>query len=136
MLGFVLKLLGWGKTLLRLAFEYWYVILGIIAVVAGYFYINGLIDNAYDQGVLDEKALWEARIERENEENRVMENKLDNVLSVMIDEFDDLQRSRIKQEEIAQDIINNIISSQPEVYEQCLIDPEIIRQQNIIRRGE
>lgn len=131
------RLLGVGKFLKDFVKDNWKWILPVAIVVAGYFYVNHKIDQAYDQGydigVKDEVTRQNERIAIENAKNREFETILTRIVTDFGKEIARESAERVVQESKIKDRVNTIIKENP-IYQQCVVDPEVIDAQNALRR--
>lgn len=131
-IGFALKLLGiWGK-LKDLFFKYWKITVPIVIAIAGYFYVNHLIDKAYDQGVLAEKTRWEQKVDQKAKENEAFSNLLQNIVTNFGEKAVLEAAERVSREEVHTNNIKTIVERET-VYKECKVGDDVIESRNRIR---
>lgn len=131
-IGLGLKLLGvWGK-IKDLFFKYWKITVPIVIAIAGYFYVNHLIDKAYDQGVLDEKTRWEQKVEEKAKENEAFSNQLQTIINNFGMKAVEEAAERAKREEVHTNNIKTIIERDT-IYKECKVGDDVIESRNRIR---
>lgn len=117
--------------------DYWKYILPALALVGVWFWYNGQINAAEDRGLIEgraiEKAEWVARVEQENKDNRALESKLVTTLETAAARLIENQKIRVVKEEVLVKEIQTIIRENP-VYEQCLINDQVLTFRNDIRK--
>jgi len=129
MLGLGLKLLGIGKFLRDFFLNNWKWLVPLMLLVAGFFWTKG---HYYNVGINAERAIWEAKIEKERKRNE----ELTAGLLTSVNNFGRLaekeSEERTSKEVIRENRINTIIEEKP-VYQECKVDQEIIDEQNALK---
>jgi hypothetical protein len=129
MLGIGLKLLGVGRLLKEFFFNNWKWLVPLILVAIAFFWTK---DHYYDLGKEEEKLVWEKKVEAERKKNE----ELTKALAKSVDTFGKVIETRNEErkdtEIIRENRINTIIQEKP-IYQQCLVDQEVVDQQNAIK---
>ena len=129
MIGIGLKLLGIGKFFKDFFVSNWRWLLPVLFVVCGFLWTK---EHYYDLGKETERAAWEARVAKEQEQN----NK---ITLELLDAADHFGRKYIEESEARRVIenthtesIKTIIKDNP-VYTDCKVDQEVLDQQNALK---
>lgn len=132
MLAFGLKLLGIGKSIGKFFMANWKIFVPILLVLAAWWYHNRAIDQAYDAGVVAEQQANQARVDEENRKNREFEEAMGRSIEKFGKKLLEDNEARIVTETIHTNQIKTIVQDNP-VYEQCLVDQEVIDLRNQTR---
>lgn len=129
MLGFGLKLLGFGNILKEFFLNNWKWLVPLILAGAAFLWTK---DHYYDLGQDDERVVWEKRIEEERKKNE----ELTKLLASSVDTFGKVVETRNEErrdkETIRETRINTIVEEKP-VYKECMVDQEVIDEQNALK---
>jgi hypothetical protein len=141
MLGIGLKLLGIGSWIKNFVAANWRwlvpLLVGIVIVLASYLYISDKISDAREEGIAQgidyQKKIYAKQVDEENERNRKFEELLDKAISNFGRDVVEQTVERMAKETRAKDKITTIIKNNP-VYEQCVVDQEVLDTRNQIRK--
>jgi hypothetical protein len=141
MLGIGLKLLGIGSWIKNFFAANWRwlvpLLVGIVIVVTSYLYISDKISDAREEGIAQgidyQKKIYAKQVDEENERNRKFEELLDKAISNFGRDVVEQTAERMAKETRAKDKITTIIKNNP-VYEQCVVDQEVLDTRNQIRK--
>jgi hypothetical protein len=115
--------------------QYWKYIAIILAVVAVYLFVVGKINDmkqeAYNNGVSDERGRVIKLIRNENARNRTFEQSLQTSLDGFGKKLDAIQRDRIIREVVYRDKLIRLVDNDPS--QQCKVNPEVTKLHNQIR---
>lgn len=129
MLGFGLKLLGFGNILKEFFLNNWKWLVPLILAGAAFLWTK---DHYYDLGQDDERVVWEKRIEEERKKNE----ELTKLLASSVDTFGKVVETRNEErrdkETVRETRINTIVEEKP-VYKECKVDQEVIDEQNALK---
>lgn len=129
MLGFGLKLLGFGNILKEFFLNNWKWLVPLILAGAAFLWTK---DHYYDLGQDDERVVWEKRIEEERKRNE----ELTKLLASSVDSFGKAVETRNEErrdkETVRETRINTIVEEKP-VYKECKVDQEVIDEQNALK---
>lgn len=129
MLGFGLKLLGFGNILKEFFLNNWKWLVPLILAGAAFLWTK---DHYYDLGQDDERVVWEKRIEEERKKNE----ELTKLLASSVDTFGKVVETRNEErrdkETVRETRINTIVEEKP-VYKECMVDQEVIDEQNALK---
>jgi hypothetical protein len=129
LIGLGLKLLGIGKFLKEFFLQNWKWLVPLILIVSGFLWTK---EHYYTLGQDTERVVWENKVKEETEKNK----KLSDLLAVSLSNFGQLvQResdTRVQKEITHEQRINTIIQEKP-VYTQCVIDKEVLNEQNALK---
>lgn len=129
MLGFGLKLLGFGNILKEFFLNNWKWLVPLILAGAAFLWTK---DHYYDLGQDDERVVWEKRIEEERKRNE----ELTKLLASSVDSFGKAVETRNEErrdkETVRETRINTIVEEKP-VYKECMVDQEVIDEQNALK---
>lgn len=110
----------------------WKWVLPIILVIGAYWWHNKEIDKAYDRGVVAEAGRVKDLIEAEDARNREFEKNLAAQLAQYVLDNAAEDKVRVETETKSFHTIEQVIKNNP-VFEQCIVDKEIIEERNKIR---
>lgn len=135
-----LKLLGIREWLSNFWKTNWKWLLPVVLFLAtlglGYWKYTSDIDNAFNNGVTkgttDTNNSWNARIEEENKRNKEFELLLRGIVTEFGEKAVKEAAARIGKETVYRDRISTIVKNNP-VYDQCVIDKDVIDSRNSIR---
>lgn len=129
LIGLGLKLLGIGKFLKEFFLQNWKWLVPLILIVSGFLWTK---EHYYTLGQDTERVVWENKVKEETEKNK----KLSDLLSVSLSNFGQLVQkesdTRVQKEITHEQRINTIIQEKP-VYTQCVIDKEVLNEQNALK---
>jgi len=115
--------------------KYWKWLLPILVLAAVIawtrHHINDLQKEAYAQGEVAERSVWEQRIADENRRNREREHQLADVIADLTTRYNDQNSRRDVYEQGRVDRIETIIRGDPS-YENCRVDEDLLRLRNEI----
>lgn len=131
-IGLGLKLLGVAGKIKDLFFQYWKITVPIVLAIAGYFYVNHLIDKSYDQGVLDEKIRWEQKVKEQGEKNQAFSTQLQTIINNFGVKAVEEAAERAKREAVHTSNIKTIIERDT-IYKECKVGDDVIESRNRIR---
>jgi len=126
---FLLKLLGAGKFLKDFFLQNWKWLVPLILVVIGFLWTR---DHYLDQGRAEERLVWEERLEKEKLRNEKLTELLAGSVTTFAEAADTRNEERSEKETIRETRINTIIEERP-VYLECLVDQEVIDEQNALK---
>ena len=126
---FLLKLLGAGKFLKDFFLQNWKWLVPLILVVIGFLWTR---DHYLDQGRAEERLVWEERLEKEKLRNEKLTELLAGSVTTFAEAADTRNEERSEKETIRETRINTIIEERP-VYLECLVDQEVINEQNALK---
>ena len=126
---FLLKLLGAGKFLKDFFLQNWKWLVPLILVVIGFLWTR---DHYLDQGRAEERLVWEERLEKEKLRNEKLTELLAGSVTTFAEAADTRNEERSEKETIRETRINTIIEEKP-VYLECLVDQEVINEQNALK---
>jgi hypothetical protein len=129
MLNIGLKLLGFGKSLKEFFLANWKWLVPLILAILGFLWTKS---HYYNEGVQNERYAWESRIETEKENNRLLSEALAGSVEVFADIVNNRNEDRAEKETIRETKISTIVEEKP-IYQQCLVDKEIIDEQNALK---
>lgn len=129
MLTIGLKLLGAGKFLKDLFLQNWKWLVPLILVILAFLWTK---DHYYDLGKADETAVWEARVKEEERKNKLLTEALGKSVTTFGKIVDERNSERSNKEVIRETRINTIVEEKP-IYQQCLVDQEVIDEQNSLK---
>jgi uncharacterized protein YlxW (UPF0749 family) len=125
----MLKLLGVGKFLKDFFLANWKWLVPLILLVAGFLWTKS---HYYDLGQDDERLVWEQRLEDERKKNEELTNKLASSVQTFAETVNNRNDSRVEKETIRENRISTIVEEKP-IYQQCLVDQEVINEQNALK---
>ena len=112
-------------------------LVGIVIVVASYLYISDKIADAREEGIAEgidyQKKIYAKQVDEENERNRKFEELLNKAISNFGRDVVEQTVERMAKETRAKDKITTIIKEKP-IYQQCVVDPEVLDTRNEIRK--
>lgn len=126
---FLLKLLRVGKFLRDFFIHNWKWLVPLILVVLGFLWTR---DHYLDQGKAEEKVVWEKKVEKERLRNEKLTELLAGSVTIFAEAAGTRNEDRVEKETILETRINTIVEEKP-IYEQCLVDQEIIDEQNALK---
>lgn len=126
---FLLKLLGVGKFLKDFFLQNWKWLVPLILVIVAFFWTR---DHYLDQGKAEEKVVWEKKVEKERLRNEKLTEQLASSVANFAEAANTRNEHRIEKETIRENRINTIIEEKP-IYQQCLVDQEVINEQNALK---
>jgi len=129
---FIFKLLGAGKWIGEIFKQYWKIIVPVLLVCLAYWYHTNAVDNAYDSGVEAEQLANQERVGAQNKLNREMETRIKNAISTFGTDLVNQAAERTAAEVELTSKIETIMIDNP-IYEQCVVDPEVLEIGNQIR---
>jgi hypothetical protein len=132
MLIWALRFLGFGKSIFSFIGQNWKIFLPIILVIGAYFYHKHALNEAYDEGVKFEWTRVKALADAQDKRNREFETQMDSSIKKYGQQLLEDAAERVKQETIHTEKIKTIVQNNP-VYEQCLVDQEVINLRNQTR---
>ena len=103
-------------------------ILGPLALVVGLYAVK---THYYNLGAQEERAIWEQKMAEESSKNQV--NSL--VLAEMLQASNTNLAEALKKQVVHDSTIKTLVQEKP-VYQQCLVDKEIIAAQNLLKEGK
>lgn len=135
-----LKLLGIKQWLRDFWKDNWKWLVPVLLILTtlglGYWKYTSDIDNAYNNGITkgttDTNNSWNARIEEEAKRNKEFELVLRNIITEFGEKAVQEAAARVTKETVYRDRISTIVKNNP-VYDQCVIDKDIIDNRNSIR---
>jgi len=129
LIGLGLKLLGIGKFLKDFFLQNWKWLVPLLLIIAGFLWTK---EHYYTLGQDTERVAWENKIKEETEKNK----KLSDLLVTSLNNFSQLVQkendTRVQKEITHEQRINTIIQEKP-VYTQCVIDKEVLNEQNALK---
>lgn len=116
--------------------KYWKYIACILAILglvwyANHWYNNKLVE-AFNNGVTNERTIWQARVDEENQNNREFEAQMESVIESFSQSLVDSRADRIERETTHTETIERMVAADP-IYQECVVDPAIIEERNAIR---
>lgn len=126
---FLLKLLGIGRFLKDFFIQNWKWLLPIILLIVGFLWTR---DHYLDQGKAEEKVVWEKKVEKERLRNEKLTNLLISSVTTFAEAAETRNKDRVEKETILETRISTIVEEKP-IYQQCLVDQEIIDEQNALK---
>lgn len=129
MLTVGLKLLGVGKFLKDFFLQNWKWLVPILLLITGFLWTR---DHYLDQGKAEEKVVWEKKVEKERLRNEKLTEQLASSVANFAEAANTRNEDRIEKETIRESRINTIIEEKP-IYQQCLVDQEVIDEQNALK---
>ena len=123
-----LWLLGVGKFI----GANWKIFAAIALALAAYFWFQSKMREAYKNGKSDCNAEWVKRVEKENRQNRALEQRLQEQINNLGELFAKQNQERIEKETTHTNTIREIIKENP-INQECLIDQRILDERNKIR---
>lgn len=128
MLGLGLKLLGIGKLLRQFFFNNWKWLVPLIAAIIAFLWIK---DHYYDLGRIEERVIWEKRVEAERKKNEQLTQALSNSVKTFGEIVNIRNDQRVENETIRETRINTIIEKP--IYSECKVDQEVVDEQNALK---
>jgi len=129
MLGMGLKLLGLGKFLKDFFLANWKWLVPLILVIVGFLWTK---NHYFEEGQLQERGVWEARVEEERKRNLALTEALAGSVQIFGDIVEARNEDRVQRETVRETRISTIIEEKP-IYQQCLVDQEVINEQNALK---
>ena len=129
MLNIGLKLLGVGKFLKEFFLANWKWLVPSILVVLGFLWTK---NHYYNEGKLEERGIWEARVDEERKRNLALTEALAGSVQIFGDIVEARNEDRVQRETVRETRISTIIEEKP-IYQQCLVDQEVIDEQNALK---
>jgi hypothetical protein len=129
MLGIGLKLLGVGKFLKEFFIANWKWLVPLILVILALLWTK---DHYYDLGRGTERLVWEKKVEDERKKNEELTTKLADSVQTFAETVNNRNDTRVEKETIRESRISTIVEEKP-IYEQCLVDQEVIDEQNALK---
>jgi hypothetical protein len=129
MLNIGLKLLGVGKFLKEFFLANWKWLVPSILVVLGFLWTK---NHYYNEGKLEERGIWEARVDEERKRNLALTEALAGSVQIFGDIVEARNEDRVQRETVRETRISTIIEEKP-IYQQCLVDQEVINEQNALK---
>lgn len=125
----MLQLLGVGKFIKDFFLQNWKWIVPLLLAFAAFMWTK---DHYYDLGISKERAIWEAKVEKERKRNE----ELTAGLLTSVNNFGKLAEKengeRISREVIRENRINTIIEEKP-IYKECKVDQEVLDELNALK---
>lgn len=129
--------MGVFQLILAFGLKYWKYIAIIMVVVSAFFLVQHKItsmkEEAYKNGVQDEKTHVIGLIKAENDRNRKFESQLQIDLNAFGDNFDKQKRERIVRETVYRDRLVHILENDPTG--KCPTNPQVTAVRNDIRHS-
>lgn len=125
----ILKLLGVGKFLRDFFLQNWRWLTPLILVILGFLWTR---DHYLDQGKAEERLVWEQKVEKERLRNENLTKLLASSVTTFADKAETRNEDRIEKETILETRISTIVEEKP-IYQECLIDQEVINEQNALK---
>lgn len=117
--------------------KHWKIIAIIVAVLAAIFLFNrwlsGVKKEAYDNGVVAERTIWQAEVARQNAANREYERNLAAEVLNLSNRVIERENIRTVKETTHTNIVKELIEKDPDAA-LCKVEPEVLVQRNAIRR--
>lgn len=132
LVGLALRLLGLGKLIKQLVFQNWKVFIGIALIIGAYYYVNHVKHVAYQSGRNDVVAEVKAETEKENNQNRIFEQKLQTIVDTYGKTAVQEASKRIEKETIQTNTIQTLVKEKP-IYTECKVDQAVTDARNAIR---
>jgi len=133
MFGIALRLLGIGKLIRQFIFNNWKLFVGIITLIIGaYYYVNHIKHVAYQSGRNNVVAEVQAKMNEQNAENRIFEQKLQTIVDTYGKTAVQEALKRIEKETIQTNTIQTLIKEKP-IYTECKVDQAVTDARNAIR---
>jgi len=132
MFGLALRLLGLGKLIRQFVFQNWKVFIGIALIIGAYYYVNHVKHVAYQSGRNDVVAEVKAETEKENNQNRIFEQKLQTIVDTYGKTAVQEASKRIGKETIQTNTIQTLVKEKP-IYTECKVDQSVTDARNAIR---
>jgi len=132
MFGLALRLLGLGKLIRQFVFQNWKVFIGIALIIGAYYYVNHVKHVAYQSGRNDVVAEVKAETEKENNQNRIFEQKLQTIVDTYGRTAVQEASKRIEKETIQTNTIQTLVKEKP-IYTECKVDQAVTDARNAIR---
>tara|TARA_B100000508_G_C11433564_1_gene264721 strand:- start:31 stop:465 length:435 start_codon:yes stop_codon:yes gene_type:complete len=132
MLAFGLKLLGIGKWIGGIFKQYWKFIVPVLLLAAAYWYHDRAVDRAYQDGIVAEQVANQERVDAVNAKNREFENMMRGILGEFNQDLINQTAERTAREIELSSGVEQIMVDNP-IYQQCLVDPEVLDFRNQIR---
>ena len=129
MLGIGLKLLGVGKFLKDFFLANWKWLVPLILIIVGFLWTR---DHYYDLGTDTERLVWEKRVEAERKKNEELTKLLASSVQTFAENVNSRNEERTEKETIRETRINTIVEEKP-IYQQCLVDQEVVDEQNSLK---
>lgn len=101
----------------------------VLAIFTCFFIVSKVY---YNKGVDAEKSKWEEKVRVEAEHNAVLTSALVTLSANYGELYSQLSQARIGKETVHENRISTIIQEKP-VYKECLVDKEIIDEQNALK---
>lgn len=129
LIGLGLKLLGIGKFLKEFFVANWKWIVPLLLIIAGFLWTK---EHYYTLGQDTERAIWEEKVQKEAAKNK----RLSDLLATSLNNFGKVVEKenevRVQKETTHEKRINTIIQEKP-IYTQCVIDKEVLDEQNALK---
>jgi hypothetical protein len=132
MFGLALRLLGIGKLIRQFIFNNWKLFVGITIIIGAYYYVNHIKHVAYQSGRNDVVAEVQAKMNEQNAENRIFEQKLQTIVDTYGRTAVQEASKRIEKETIQTNTIQTLIKEKP-IYTECKVDQAVTNARNAIR---
>jgi len=130
--GLAFRLLGFGKLIKQFVFQNWKLFIVITLIIGAYYYVNHIKEVAYQTGRNDVVAEVKAETEKENNQNRIFEQKLQTIVDTYGQQAITEASKRIEKETIQTNTIQTLIKEKP-VYTDCKVDQSVTDARNAIR---
>ena len=131
-IGLGLRLLGLGKLIRQLILQHWKLFVVITLIIGAYYYVNHVKDVAYQSGRNDVVAEVKAETEKENNQNRIFEQKLQTIVDTYGKQAISEATKRIEKEIIQTNTIQTLIKEKP-IYTECKVEQSVTDARNAIR---
>ena len=125
----MLQLLGIGKFIKDFFLQNWKWIVPLLLALAAFQWTKS---HYYNVGINKERAIWEAKVEKERKRNEELTVGLLTSVNNFGKLADKENGERTSKEVIRENRINTIIEEKP-VYQECKVDQEILDQQNALK---
>lgn len=125
----MLQLLGIGKVIKDFFLQNWKWIVPLLLALAAFQWTKS---HYYNVGINKERAIWEAKVEKERKRNEELTAGLLTSVNNFGKLADKENGERTSKEVIRENRINTIIEEKP-VYQECKVDQEILDEQNALK---
>jgi hypothetical protein len=125
----MLQLLGIGKVIKDFFLQNWKWIVPLLLALAAFQWTKS---HYYNVGINKERAIWEAKVEKERKRNEELTTGLLTSVNNFGKLADKENGERTSKEVIRENRINTIIEEKP-VYQECKVDQEILDEQNALK---
>ena len=88
-------------------------------------WINDIKEEAYNEGVVAERAYWENAVDQEDAKNRAIEATIQNAMTNFTNQFVDAAAERVSQEAEIQGSVRETVREVP-VFQQCEAPQEVV----------